>query len=94
MSPARRFEDRVRGDEVRAHLGQDRSLVRQKTRAGQATRFTNARAVSQTSRQPLSMVNEWPRPGTSKISVTASFQPHAVAALIKDAAHAVIPVNS
>ena len=37
-------------------------------------RWTNARAVSATSRQPLSIVNACPRPGISAISVTPSFR--------------------
>ena len=34
--------------------------------------LTNSSAVSATSRQPLSMVSAWPRPGISLISVTPS----------------------
>ena len=37
---------------------------------GYTNRWTKARAVSATSRQPLSMVSEWPRPLISTISVT------------------------
>ena len=37
-------------------------------------RLMNARAVSATSRQPLSMVSAWPRPGIWTISVTPSFR--------------------
>src|SRR6266851_3243891 len=35
-------------------------------------RLTNSSALSATSRQPLSMVSAWPRPGISAISVTPS----------------------
>jgi hypothetical protein len=37
-------------------------------------RCANFRAVSATSRQPLSMVREWPRFGILAISVTAEFR--------------------
>ncbi len=43
-------------------------------RSPQAKRFTNASAVSATSRQPLSIVNECPRFGILTISVTAAFR--------------------
>ena len=36
--------------------------------------LTKSSAVSQTSRQPLSIVSEWPRFGTFTISVTPSFR--------------------
>src|SRR5829696_282330 len=39
---------------------------------GPVNLLTNSRAVSATSRQPLSMVSAWPRPGISVISVTPS----------------------
>ena len=41
--------------------------------AQETNRLTNPSAVSATSRQPLSMVNAWPRPGISMNSVTPLF---------------------